>query len=90
MGTKPKRRVTDVTVQRLNDLESARGLTQREVASGISMPEQTYSNKKNNTGRSFNKKDLVALADFFDVSTDYLLGRIPTPWPDPYENEVKS
>ena len=51
------------------------------------MPEQTYSNKKNRTGRSFTLKDMNALADFFNVSTDYLLGRIDTPWPDPWEEK---
>ncbi len=89
MNNKQQRLSDDATVQRLNALESARGLTQREVASAIGMPEQTYSNKKNLTGRSFSRKDVVALADFFGVSTDYLLGRIDTPWPDPWEKNGK-
>lgn len=89
MNNKQQRLSDDATVQRLNALESARGLTQREVASAIGMPEQTYSNKKNLTGRSFSRKDVVALADFFEVSTDYLLGRIDTPWPDPWEKNGK-
>lgn len=83
MNTKRNRIAGDVLVGRLDELESQRNLTQREVAEAIGMPEQTYSNKKNHTGRSFTLKDMNALADFFNVSTDYLLGRIDTPWPDP-------
>ncbi len=38
------------------------------------MAEQTYSNKKNRI-RPFSIKDYIALADFFHVSVDYLMGR---------------
>ena len=34
-----------------------------------------------NGTRSFTKKDYVALADFFDTSVDYLMGRTLDPWP---------
>lgn len=87
MNTKRNRIAGDVLVERLDELESQRNLTQREVSEAIGMPEQTYSNKKNRTGRSFTLKDMNALADFFKVSTDYLLGRIDTPWPDPWEEK---
>ena len=87
MNTKRNRIAGDVLVERLDELESQRNLTQREVAEAIGMPEQTYSNKKNRTGRSFTLKDMNTLADFFNVSTDYLLGRIDTPWPDPWEEK---
>lgn len=43
-----------------------------------------YPNRSSNklTGvRSFTMKDISVLADFFKVSTDYLLGRIDTLWP---------
>ena len=44
------------------------------------MIEQTYSNKKNGL-RPFSAKDYKALADFFDTSVDYLMGRTLDPWP---------
>lgn len=81
MNTKRNRIAGDVLVERLDELETQRNLTQREVAEAIGMPEQTYSNKKNRTGRSFTLKDMNALADFFDTSVDYLMGRTLDPWP---------
>lgn len=44
------------------------------------MLEQTYSNKKNGL-RPFSAKDYKALADFFNTSVDYLMGRTLDPWP---------
>lgn len=79
-GNNEKRLVTHEIAQRLDDLEAARHLTQREVAAGIGMIEQTYSNKKNGL-RPFSAKDYKALADFFDTSVDYLMGRTLDPWP---------
>lgn len=90
MQTKQKVLADGLSVTRLSRLESDHGLSQREVAASIGMPEQTYSNKKNGIGgRKFTLKDVTALADFFGVSVDYLLGRIDTPWPDPWEKNGK-
>lgn len=80
MTANEKLLVTHEVAQRLDDLEAARHLTQREVAAGIGMIEQTYSNKKNGL-RPFSAKDYKALADFFDTSVDYLMGRTLDPWP---------
>jgi DNA-binding XRE family transcriptional regulator len=80
MTANEKRLVPHEIAQRLDDLEAARHLTQREVAAGIGMIEQTYSNKKNGL-RPFSAKDYKALADFFDTSVDYLMGRTLDPWP---------
>lgn len=80
MTDKRHRIVCDDTVQRLNDMEATRHLTQREVAAAIGMAEQTYSNKKNGL-RPFSAKDYKALADFFNTSVDYLMGRTLDPWP---------
>lgn len=44
------------------------------------MSEQVFSNKMNGL-RSFSAKDYKALADFFNTSVDYLMGRTLDPWP---------
>ena len=80
MTANEKRLVPHEIAQRLDDFEAARHLTQREVAAGIGMIEQTYSNKKNGL-RPFSAKDYKALADFFNTSVDYLMGRTLDPWP---------
>ncbi|MDY6367121.1 MAG: helix-turn-helix transcriptional regulator [Clostridia bacterium] len=58
----------------LIELRKINGLTQRDVATklGISQPSYIrYENGKSEPTLS----NLVKLADIFDVSTDYLLGR---------------
>lgn len=70
----------DVICERVKALIKDRDLTQRYVAKEVGSVEQVLSNKL--TGlRSFTMKDVTALADFFEVSTDYLLGRTNDPWP---------
>ena len=80
MTDNQKRLEVSIIAERLTQLEGARHLTQREVAAGIGMLEQTYSNKKNGL-RPFSAKDYKALADFFNTSVDYLMGRTLGPWP---------
>jgi len=58
---------------RVKELRKARKMTQRQMADALGITERSYqryeaeNNPKNET--------LIKLADFFDVSTDYLLGR---------------
>ena len=55
-------------------LRKTKGATQKEVAAAIGMTErqyQDYEYGKNKPGHDA----LIALADFFDCSVDYLLGR---------------
>ncbi len=66
--------------KRASGLIKENGRTQREVAEAIGLSEQVFSNKLTGV-RSFTMKDILVLADFFKVSTDYLLGRIDTLWP---------
>lgn len=55
-----------------------RKLTQKDVAVQLGMTERSYQHYEGGTRRP-NFETLVALADLFDVSTDYLLGRVDTP-----------
>ena len=65
----------------MNDLASQfkkvrqeRNLTQKQVADGIGVAEQAY--QRYEYGRIVpSALILIALADFFDVSLDYLTGR---------------
>jgi transcriptional regulator with XRE-family HTH domain len=62
-------------------LRESRGLTRREVALSLDVTEQTIFNVERDARMSI---DLLGrLADFYGVSTDYILGRdIPTPEDD--------
>ncbi|MCL2531764.1 MAG: helix-turn-helix transcriptional regulator [Oscillospiraceae bacterium] len=64
--------------QRLRQLRQERGLTQRNVADGLNIAESSYQIYEYGRKKpGFDK--LVALADFFDVSIDYLVGRTDNP-----------
>lgn len=61
----------------LANIEAERGrrqLTKNQVAQSISVTHGTY-NAYVNERRTIPSDKLVALADLFNVSTDYLLGR---------------
>lgn len=63
--------------RRLKDLRKERSMTQSELGARLSLSKQTISGYE--TGDiSPNDKTLVLLADIFNVSTDYLLGRTDT------------
>ena len=63
---------------RLRELRAARKVTQKRVAESIGISERAYQHyeldEKEPTLGNINK-----LADFFEVSTDYLLGRSDNP-----------
>jgi len=63
-----------IFAERIRDLRMEHGLTQEEVGKIIGVKRYAvYSYEK---GRACPEmKGLVALADYFEVSTDYLLGR---------------
>jgi len=61
----------------IRELRTSRGLSQVELAKKLSVTKQTVSNWENdNIQPSIDM--LERLADFFNVSTDYLLGRTQT------------
>ena len=54
------------------------GLTQKQVADGIGIAEQAY--QRYEYGRTIpSALVLIALADYFNVSLDYLVGRTDNP-----------
>lgn len=64
----------DVMYPRLRDLREDRDLSQREVAKLLEMSQTGYS--KYETGENdIPTSVLQRLADFYNVSVDYLLGR---------------
>ena len=64
--------------ERLIELRKSRGLTQKQVYEGVSMSMLGYQRYEYGEREpSFQK--LIALADFFDVSLDYLVGRSDDP-----------
>ena len=60
--------------ERLRELREFKNLNQPELAKTVSVAKQTVSNWENDN-RFPDKDMLIKLADFFDVTIDYLIGR---------------
>lgn len=60
--------------QRIRDLREDADLTQTEIAKMLMVSQATYSRYENGT-LDLPTAALIALADFYHVSVDYLLGR---------------
>ena len=58
---------------RLKELRKAKGLTQRQMADMFEMTERNYQRLEATDTPS--NETLIKFADFFEVPTDYLLGR---------------
>ncbi len=69
-----KRAVNKVLGQRIKELRLEKGLTQKEVAERLKVTHAAIGNYENGK-REPQIDDLILLADFFDVSIDYLVGR---------------
>ena len=64
--------------ERLIELRKTRGFTQRQVWEGIKMSPLGYQRYEYGEREPVYQK-LLALADFYDVSLDYLVGRTDNP-----------
>lgn len=64
--------------ERLREARDRKGVKQREVAEQIGITERAYQYYEGNRRRP-DYEMLVALADYLEVTTDYLLGRTDTP-----------
>lgn len=68
--------------ERIRDLREDRDLTQTELAQLLSCTQACYSNYESGK-RDIPTEVLSTLADFYGVSTDYLLGRTSRKQPYP-------
>ena len=63
---------------RLKELRESRGISQVRLAIELDLHENTISRYENGV-READYKTLIAIADYFNVSIDYLLGRTNCP-----------
>ena len=59
---------------RIKELREARGITQLKLAMDLNMNQNAISRYENST-RQADYETLIAIADYFNVSIDYLLFR---------------
>ena len=69
-------------IYKLRELRKGRSLTQEDMARILEFARTTYANYEQGT-REPDNKTLNKLADYFQVSTDYLLGRDVPKWATP-------
>jgi len=63
-----------MVASRIAEIRQRKGLTQADVASHLKLTRQTYSAYETSK-RQMSFETLCMLADFYEVSADYLLGR---------------
>lgn len=68
----------DFMYQRIRDLREDRDLKQRELAEYLNCSQRAYSNYELGQ-RDIPTDVLIRLADFYNVSIDYLLGQTKNP-----------
>ena len=64
--------------QRIRDLREDADLTQKQVGEAINVPQRTYAYYESGQ-RMVPPQVLCALADFYNVSVDCILGRVDEP-----------
>ena len=64
---------------RIKELRKAKNMTQRQMADALGITERSYQRYEADSNP--NIETLIKLANFFEVSTDYLLGRTDTQTP---------
>ncbi len=69
-------------IPRLRDLREDHDLAQKQVAALLGIDQRVYSNYELGK-RVIPLRHLLALAEYYKVSTDYLLGRTDDPRPYP-------
>lgn len=62
-------------LSRLKELRQSKGITQKELARELGYANQQSIANYENGGREPRLQTLIKLADYFNVSIDYLVGR---------------
>ncbi|MDR0616629.1 MAG: helix-turn-helix transcriptional regulator [Synergistaceae bacterium] len=78
---------TESIGERIARLRTKRGATQQEMAASLYVDRVTVSQWEKGT-RDIKTGNMVSLAEYLDVSCDYLLGRTRTASPDDFIQEV--
>lgn len=65
-------------MRRLKELREKRGISQLKLAMDLGLTQNSVSRYESGV-READYKTLIALADYFNVSTDYLLDRTDNP-----------
>ena len=73
--------------ERLKELRVANGLSQEDVAKFLNISKQGYGYYENNK-RNISSEAIVKLAEFYQVSADYLLGLSEDPTPPKMEKRI--
>jgi transcriptional regulator with XRE-family HTH domain len=68
-----KQRDAEIMEAKMKELRIARGLSQKDVAKVMGVTSQTILNWENNLTDP-KLKQLIQLADYYEVSVDYLIG----------------
>lgn len=71
---KKSKNTKEIFIKRFKELLKERNVNCSHLSKVLGFPESTLSNWKNGN-RTIQIDSLVLLADFFEVTTDYLLGR---------------
>ena len=66
--------------KRIRELREDHDLTQRQIAAKLNMPQPQYFRYEQGY-RDIPSDILIALADIYNTSTDYILGRTDNPRP---------
>ena len=61
--------------ERLKELRVEKGLTLKQISESLSIPLQTYANYEHGT-REPPLDLIIAICDFYEITSDYLLGRL--------------
>lgn len=74
MGIMKNKDASQKLAERLRELRKSKGVTQVEIAQVLNLTQKSYS-RYETADNEPSLGTLNTLADFFEVSTDYLLGR---------------